>query len=62
MVSEQGPNSATTSLDMIMLLKYSSKERRIDEWYQLVQSVGLNIVKIWDCGDGPEKLIEVILG
>lgn len=59
MMPEQGANSMTTALDMIMFLKYSSKERRKAEWYQLMESVGLKTVKVWDCGDGPEKLIEV---
>lgn len=58
---EEGANATTTAMDMVMLLKYSAKERRKAEWYRLVESVGLKVVKVWECGNGPEKLIEVDL-
>lgn len=42
---------------MFMLLLHSASERRTRAWAPLFESVGLRLVKIWECGDEPEKLM-----
>ncbi|KAF2096919.1 S-adenosyl-L-methionine-dependent methyltransferase [Rhizodiscina lignyota] len=52
----------STSVDMLMMLFHSAEERREKDWRTLIESVeGLKVVKIWECGGAPEKLIEVEL-
>jgi len=51
----------STSVDILMMVAHSAAERREKQWRALVESVGLKISKIWDCGGAPEKLIEVEL-
>jgi hypothetical protein len=46
---------------MLMMVCHSSAERREKQWRALIESAGLKISKIWDCGGAPEKLIEVEL-
>lgn len=46
---------------MLMMVCHSSAERREKQWRALIESAGLKISKIWDCGGEPEKLIEVEL-
>lgn len=48
----------TTALDMIMLTEFSSRERTLDDWQNLLGAAGLRIVKIWGGGRGVESLIE----
>ncbi|KAL4813490.1 S-adenosyl-L-methionine-dependent methyltransferase [Aspergillus spinulosporus] len=48
----------TTSLDIIMMANFASQERTEKQWYALVESVGLKIVKIWTRRRGVESLIE----
>ncbi|KAK8087155.1 O-methyltransferase- family 2 [Apiospora phragmitis] len=48
----------TTALDMIMLTEFSSRERTLDDWQNLVGAAGLRIAKIWPGGKGVESLIE----
>lgn len=48
----------TTALDMIMLTEFSSRERTLDDWQNLLGTSGLRIVKIWAGGKGVESLIE----
>jgi hypothetical protein len=44
-----------------MMICHSSAERREKQWRALIESAGLKVSKIWDCGGAPEKLIEVEL-
>jgi hypothetical protein len=60
-IPEEGANWFATSVDYLMLVTHSAAERREQNWRDLVESVGLKITKIWDCGEAPEKLIEVEL-
>lgn len=60
-IAEQGADSFSTLVDIIMMMCHASKERRENEWRRLVESVGLKIVRIHSCGGAPEKLIEVEL-
>lgn len=48
----------TTSLDIIMMSDFASQERTTRQWQNLVESVGLKIVKIWTAQRGVESLIE----
>jgi len=48
-----------TALDIMMLTLFASKERMRAQWKYLLQDrAGLNIVEIWDVGNGVESLIE----
>lgn len=60
-VLDQGADSFSTSVDMLMMLVHSSWERQERQWRELVESVGLRVTRIWPCGGAPEKLIEVEL-
>lgn len=60
-VLDQGADSFSTSVDMLMMLVHSSWERQERQWRELVESVGLRVARIWPCGGAPEKLIEVEL-
>jgi hypothetical protein len=48
----------TTRLDIIMMADFALQERSETQWRALVESVGLNIVKIWTVRSGWESLIE----
>ncbi|CAN8101502.1 unnamed protein product [Discula destructiva] len=60
-VLDQGADSFSTSVDIIMMVVHSSWERREKQWRELVEGVGLKITRIWPCGGAPEKLIEIEL-
>jgi O-methyltransferase domain len=49
----------STSVDMLMMAVHASAERREKQWRALIESAGLKISNIWDCGGAAEKLIEV---
>ena len=51
----------TTGLDLVMMITFSSYERTEEQWYELLQSVGLRIIKIWTYEKGSESLIEAEL-
>lgn len=51
----------STSVDMLMMVVHASAEKGEKQWKALIESAGLKISKIWDCGGAPEKLIEVEL-
>lgn len=56
---QKGAYWETTALDMVMLTLFSSRERTVEDWYNLVEKkAGLKIVKIWSVGKGAESLIE----
>lgn len=60
-VLDQGADSFSTSVDLLMMIFHSSWERQERQWRELVESVGLKVTRIWPCGGAPEKLIEVEL-
>ncbi|KAH6656244.1 S-adenosyl-L-methionine-dependent methyltransferase [Truncatella angustata] len=47
-----------TSLDMVMLTLFNSRERTEEDWTDLLAANGLKIVKIWQGGKAWESLIE----
>ena len=51
----------STSIDMFMLLLHSASERRTRDWAPLFEKAGLRLVKIWECEEEPEKVMEVEL-
>lgn len=62
-IPRRGAHWEATSLDMVMLPGFSSKERTRRDWHQLIEKAGLEIVQIWESEDahGVECLIEVEL-
>lgn len=68
MLPEAGSPWRATQLDMTMLTCLAAKERSEKEWYALLDSVGLKVVKVWkyteECDDciivaKPEKFAQV---
>ena len=51
----------STSVDMCMLVLLSATERAEAKWRELLDSVGLKVVKIWSYGQDTESLIEAEL-
>ncbi|KAJ9644471.1 hypothetical protein H2201_007800 [Coniosporium apollinis] len=49
-IPETGADWFATSVDMLMMVTHSAAERRENDWRELLESVGLKIVKIWDRG------------
>lgn len=47
-----------TSVDLVMMSLYSSKERTEADWRRLLDKASLKIVQIWSKGEGVESLIE----
>ena len=43
---------------MMMLTSFSSRERTLDDWMQLLEPAGFKIMKVWGGGNGTESLIE----
>ena len=60
-VLDQGAGWSSTSVDLLMMVFHSSRERRETQWRELTESVWLKITRIWPCGGGLEKLTEVEL-
>jgi hypothetical protein len=60
-IPDRNANWYGTSLDILMMLTHSASERTESDWRNLLGKVGLKITKIWDCGENPEKIIEVDL-
>lgn len=59
-IPDIGADWQSTALDMMMLTLFSSKERTLSEWRQLLESPesGLKIVRIWGTKHSQESLIE----
>ncbi|KAL0931848.1 Demethylsterigmatocystin 6-O-methyltransferase 8 [Colletotrichum truncatum] len=53
-----GANWQETAVDMVMMTIFASRERTEKQWYKLLESAGLRIVKTWSKGEGVESLIE----
>lgn len=53
----------STALDILMMAMFTSKERTETDWRELMTSVGLRVVKIWNFNyeEGLPSLIEVEL-
>lgn len=60
-VPDVGADWFATSVDMIMLATHAAQERTESKWRELVEGVGLRVVRVWDCEGSSEKLIEVDL-
>lgn len=60
-IPPKGAHWISTGLDMFMMSFSSSRERTEKEWRDLVTSVGLKVVKIWNYDEGHPSLIEVEL-
>lgn len=61
MVDNVNPPSRVTTSDIIMLTCVSAAERTVKEWYELIESAGLKVVKIWKRPAAVEGVIEVEL-
>ncbi|KAI0887606.1 S-adenosyl-L-methionine-dependent methyltransferase [Annulohypoxylon maeteangense] len=59
-ISDQNAAWQHISMDLYMMAQLSSRERTEREWRELIDSCGLDIVGIYNKGDGNEGLIEVV--
>ena len=59
-VPEVGAERRQAELDMQMWMLQDTRQRTENEWHSLVNSAGLEIVKVWDNGDR-ESIIETKL-
>jgi hypothetical protein len=57
-IPPKGAHYITTSLDMIMMTLFAASERTEEAWREMLEGVGLRIVKIWAYEMGTESLIE----
>lgn len=55
------PLARVTTSDITMMACLGAKERTENEWRQLIQSVGLNVLKIWGPFESMEGIIETEL-
>lgn len=61
-ISDRDAAWELSALDLIMMTRFSSKERSRTDWVNLIERrCGMKIVRIWDAGKGSESLIEVEL-
>ena len=58
---DQGAHWLSTALDIVMMVKFSARDRTEYNWRALLDSAGFKIVKIWTCEPGTESLIEAEL-
>lgn len=56
-----GANMNNTAYDLIMMAMFSARERSERAWRQLVESAGMEVVKIWSSAVAVESVIEVAL-
>ncbi|KAJ5587182.1 uncharacterized protein N7459_002947 [Penicillium hispanicum] len=57
-VPDTGAHWQATSLDIVMMADFGAKERTARQWQQLIESVGLKVIKIWTPLHSAESLIE----
>lgn len=57
-VPDTGAHWQATALDIVMMADFGAKERTGRQWHQLIESVGLKVVKIWTPLHSAESLIE----
>lgn len=60
-VSEEKPTLHATSMDMMMLAHFAASERTETNLREILENVGLKIVKIYTCPGVAESLIEAEL-
>ncbi|KAJ6186227.1 hypothetical protein N7519_007528 [Penicillium mononematosum] len=53
-VPNTGAHWQATSLDLIMMVDLAAKERTEQQWHQVIEPVGLKIIKIWTPLDSAE--------
>ncbi|TKW50664.1 Demethylsterigmatocystin 6-O-methyltransferase [Colletotrichum tanaceti] len=61
LISDKEPLSKVTATDLIMMAGLASAERTEEQWYDLVASAGLRVVKIWRPVQAVESVIEAEL-
>ena len=59
-IPDRSADREATGLDMMMMTLFSSKERRLGEWKELLEGsgLGLKIVHVWSVKHSQESLIE----
>jgi hypothetical protein len=57
-VPDLGADWQITGLDLMLMTLVSARERRENEWRQLLELAGFRIVSIWSHVNGLESLIE----
>ena len=59
-IPDTGADWQATALDIMMMTLFSSKERTLNDWKNLLESpeLGLKIVHIWSAQNSQESLIE----
>ena len=57
---DRNADSEITGLDMMLMALFTSKERKLQEWKQLLEAptLGLRIVSVWSVKHSQESLIE----
>ncbi|KAI0015265.1 S-adenosyl-L-methionine-dependent methyltransferase [Xylariomycetidae sp. FL0641] len=55
------PHPQTTAYDLTMMVKVSAFERTESMWTDLLKTVGLRVVKIWDSPVATQSVIEAVL-
>ncbi|MCJ1379113.1 hypothetical protein MMC17_002213 [Xylographa soralifera] len=60
-VPNRGASSFMTYVDINIMSIMASKERTEQQWYDLLESAGLKIVKIWPMVEDSESIIEAVL-
>ena len=58
---DRGADMRQASVDMTMYFMPEGIERTAGQWKELLESVGLQIIKIWSDGSGMESVIEAEL-
>ena len=58
---DRGADMRQASVDMTMYFMPEGIERTADQWKELLEHVGLQIIKIWSDGSGMESVIEAEL-
>lgn len=57
-VSREKPLARVTSMDITMMAFFAAAERTEEHWSDLIESVGLKVVKIWRPAQAMESIIE----
>ncbi|KAG7294536.1 hypothetical protein NEMBOFW57_004611 [Staphylotrichum longicolle] len=57
-VSSERPSARVTVLDITMMAFLAAAERTEEQWRDLVESVGLRVVKIWRTVQGTDSIVE----
>lgn len=59
-IPDTGSGLIPALLDINMMVVLTGMERTVSQWKDLLDSVGLEIVKFWTVGNDTEGLIEAI--